>query len=418
MFYCHITMAAGIAYSTKMKSAPTLSIIIPCYNCSTTLFESVTSVFSQSLTVPYEVILVNDSSTDNTLEIIHALKKRFTFSLFTHTENRGGGAARNTGISHAKGKYIICHDSDNICDGHSLQLMLEYCEKMKCDGVLFQTRKYFVKHKEFVISHHINTEVHKRVEFCDFFKNKNILFDNFLCKRDVVHAFGGYPEYHDFDTQGFELRFLSKGFRAYVCPGTVIFHRQREKELSYFERAYAKGEFSLNYFFIFEEIAYLFSEKIRQRLLTYNIQTHTSLEKNIVTELVQLYKKNPKSFFTKNVEKYLNPVGIKHYMTDTRKSTAVGDIWCRAIYFSEQHNFQKAVSEYFILLESGFSSSNIYMNIVRCSAALDTNFIKVKPQKRLKEVIDTLHFVKQQNARVSYVELGLKKMLRTLGITL
>jgi len=361
---------------------------------------------------------VNDGSTDNTLEIIHALKKRFEFSLYTHTENKGGGAARNTGISHAKGRYVICHDSDNICDTHSLQFMLEYGEEKKCDGVLFQTRKYFVKRKDFVISHHTNTEIHKSIELSDFFRSKNILFDNFLCKKEVVLACEGYPEYHDFDTQGFELRFLSKGFHAYVCPGTMIFHRQREKELSYFERAYTKGEFSLNYFFIFEEIAFLFSEKVKQRILTYDIQTHTSLQKNIVTELVQFYKKTPKSFFIKNVEHYLSPDGIKHYMADTRKSTELGDIWCRAYYFSKEKNFRKSLTEYFSLLESGFSSPNIYMNILRCSTALDINFRKVKPQKRLNEVIDTLHFVKQQNARVSYVELGLKKILRILGITL
>ena len=53
-----------------------ISIIMPCYNCSGTLEEAVTSIYTQNLIIPFEIVMVNDGSTDNTFELIKELKKK------------------------------------------------------------------------------------------------------------------------------------------------------------------------------------------------------------------------------------------------------------------------------------------------------------------------------------------------------
>jgi glycosyltransferase involved in cell wall biosynthesis len=91
---------------------PTISIIIPCYNQGIYLEEALQSVFQGDDKSIYEIIIVNDGSTDkNTLNILKELSaKGYTV---INQPNKGLGAARNTGIREARGKYILPLDSDN-----------------------------------------------------------------------------------------------------------------------------------------------------------------------------------------------------------------------------------------------------------------------------------------------------------------
>ena len=92
--------------------SPLVSIIIPCFNADKYLFETLTSVINQSFK-DYEVIIVNDGSTDNTELIV---KKYFNYDNFKliNQLNSGVSSARNTGILNSKGKYIALLDADDI----------------------------------------------------------------------------------------------------------------------------------------------------------------------------------------------------------------------------------------------------------------------------------------------------------------
>lgn len=90
---------------------PTVSVIIPTYNREETISRSVDSVLAQTFD-DFELIVVDDASTDNTATVMDqydAPRVQFV----SHDENRGGSAARNTGINHAEGEYIAFLDSDD-----------------------------------------------------------------------------------------------------------------------------------------------------------------------------------------------------------------------------------------------------------------------------------------------------------------
>ena len=73
-----------------------LSIIMPCYNCTATLEEALASIYTQELEMPFEVVMVNDGSTDGTGQLIEELARRYAHIRYvSHDRNRGGGAARN-----------------------------------------------------------------------------------------------------------------------------------------------------------------------------------------------------------------------------------------------------------------------------------------------------------------------------------
>jgi glycosyltransferase involved in cell wall biosynthesis len=96
---------------TSSPSIPLVSVVIPTYNRARLLPKAVGSVLSQTYT-EFEVIVVDDASTDNTEEAINDIADE-RIRYIRHEENRGGSAARNTGIKAARGEYIAFQDSDD-----------------------------------------------------------------------------------------------------------------------------------------------------------------------------------------------------------------------------------------------------------------------------------------------------------------
>lgn len=90
-----------------------LSIIVPVYNTQPNfLQECLASIDSANIQTPYELIIVNDGSTnEKTLKELQIIEK--TSKVF-HQTNKGASAARNTGLRNANGKYILCLDADDL----------------------------------------------------------------------------------------------------------------------------------------------------------------------------------------------------------------------------------------------------------------------------------------------------------------
>lgn len=89
-----------------------VSVVIPTYNREESIAAAINSVTSQ--TYPkIELLVVDDNSSDNTEEVVTSIDDE-RIEYLKHDENNGAGAARNTGIEHAKGKYIAFLDSDDL----------------------------------------------------------------------------------------------------------------------------------------------------------------------------------------------------------------------------------------------------------------------------------------------------------------
>ena len=90
-----------------------VSVIIPTYNQSTLLSEAIKSVLSQTFT-DYELIIIDDESTDNTKEIVADYQKDTDKIRYVFQKNGGPSAARNTGIKKSNGEYIAFLDHDDL----------------------------------------------------------------------------------------------------------------------------------------------------------------------------------------------------------------------------------------------------------------------------------------------------------------
>ncbi len=97
-----------------------VSVIVPVYNSALFLRECIESILSQSID-NFEVLLIDDGSTDKSREIVDEYARAFPNVRVFHTENRGYASACNLGLSEAKSEYVSIIDSDDIVDTYMIE---------------------------------------------------------------------------------------------------------------------------------------------------------------------------------------------------------------------------------------------------------------------------------------------------------
>jgi glycosyltransferase involved in cell wall biosynthesis len=104
---------------------------MPVYNAGRFLAPAIESILKQTYK-NFELIIVDDASTDNSLEIIKGYKRRFrkriTVVQIARNLNKGGDVCANEGLKYAKGKYIARMDSDDIAHPLRLDKQVEFLE--------------------------------------------------------------------------------------------------------------------------------------------------------------------------------------------------------------------------------------------------------------------------------------------------
>jgi len=139
---------------------PTLSIIVPVYNVEEYLCECIDSIINQTFR-DFELILVNDGSTDNCGMICDSYAQIDSRVRIIHQENKGLSNARNTGIDIAKGQYIAFVDSDDFVDSNMYEIMVRELSERNIDMVVcgvnpFRDNQYkksnYTVNKEIVLS--------------------------------------------------------------------------------------------------------------------------------------------------------------------------------------------------------------------------------------------------------------------------
>lgn len=119
------------------------SIIIPVYNSKKYLKNCIDSILSQTYK-NYEIILVDDESTDGSERICDEYSKKDKRIICIHKKNGGTAAARNTGIKKATGKYITFIDNDDYwSNDNALYEINEYLTESKADILMYDTNSYW-----------------------------------------------------------------------------------------------------------------------------------------------------------------------------------------------------------------------------------------------------------------------------------
>ena len=103
-----------------MPSMPKISIIIPTFNSADTILNCVHSILKSNIS-NFELIIVDDKSTDNTIKILNAIKGNKKITILFHKKNRGAAVTRNDGARIARGEYLVYFDSDFVVDKNCIR---------------------------------------------------------------------------------------------------------------------------------------------------------------------------------------------------------------------------------------------------------------------------------------------------------
>lgn len=197
-----------------------ISVIIPMYNSQYTIIDSLESIKNQTaFDMILEIIIVNDGSTDNSLEVVkeYAKNNKDMPIYLIDKPNGGVSTARNTGMKIAKGKYIALLDSDDIWISNKIEIQM----KVMIDNPNIDFLGAAVNDRPLKI-------IFKKIDFLYKANIKDICIKCFpqtstvIFKKDIIQQVGFYNENQKYAEDGnYYLKICSK-FNYYYLPIKVV----------------------------------------------------------------------------------------------------------------------------------------------------------------------------------------------------
>lgn len=212
-----------------------VSVIIPAYNASITLSNCLSSLMEQDCAEEYEVIVVDDGSSDQTPDIARGFKG----VTLIQQENAGPAKARNNGVSHAKGDIVLFTDSDCTPAGNWISEMIRpFKEDPEVVGVkgAYRTGQKEITARFIQFEYENKYRYMMKERYIDFIDTYSAGF-----KKDVFLEMNGYNT--DFPVacaEDVELsyRLSEKGHKMVFNPDAIVSHIHPDSPLDYLKKKY------------------------------------------------------------------------------------------------------------------------------------------------------------------------------------
>jgi glycosyltransferase involved in cell wall biosynthesis len=206
-----------------------ISYILPVYNGARFVRETVDSIYAQELDEPFEVVAVDDGSSDDTAPVLDAIAEQRgpSFRVLRHESNRGEGAARNTSIRASSGDLLYVVDADNLLPPGMVRRQVDWLRQVDADAVSVSELRIFEGDPNVIkdVSPVTNTDgVSGMNELLTTWRTP-ASHGNYLMKREVFDAVGGYQEGLTMSAWTFGLQHIVRGHPVHVAPDTYYFHR-------------------------------------------------------------------------------------------------------------------------------------------------------------------------------------------------
>ncbi|WP_413533398.1 glycosyltransferase family 2 protein [Empedobacter brevis] len=154
--------------------SPKISIIIPIYNSEKFLTKCINSIINQNFS-DYELILVNDGSTDESQKICEEFTNSYSFIKLINQVNKGVSSARNIGLNNAKGKYICFIDSDDTIQKNYFENYFEIINSSKKEIELI-----IQGNPKSAYSNNMGNRFYLSTDYHSIFDKLNLMFNGYL----------------------------------------------------------------------------------------------------------------------------------------------------------------------------------------------------------------------------------------------
>lgn len=284
-----------------------VSVIIPVYNTEKYLAECLDSILKQGIKEEIELILINDGSSDKSLEIIEEYAKQHMNIRYQITPNRGQASARNLGISMATGEYISFVDSDDTIREDMLEKTYQKAKEENLDIVVFDYIEMYPDKQQIYCSGVLGQEDATKGYIIGMPGPCNKIFKREFLQKQEFKFWEGHI-YEDLATipglaaQTEKIGKIEEGFYFYrICSNSTI---QRKKESSKLADRITAIEKMYEQFAKFDKIGYY----------------HSEIEYNYIQHL--LHAASLELIKTENGKEYLNKIQtiIKSKFPNWRKN--------------------------------------------------------------------------------------------------
>ncbi|SMD38623.1 Glycosyltransferase, GT2 family [Reichenbachiella faecimaris] len=223
-----------------------ISIILPYFNAKQTLARSIQSVLQQTL-IDFELILINNNSTDNSLEIASHFATQDSRIQLLSENQQGVVFAANTGIKAASGKYIARMDADDVAHPERLERQLHHLESNPEISISATQVNYQTEHQELHDFSHFVDWNNELNSWGDIYQNRFVEFplvNPTLMFRQSTFDSAGYLDEGDFpeDYEWF-LRAIEKGHKIEKLPVRLLDWYDSSSRLTRTDRRYANEAF-------------------------------------------------------------------------------------------------------------------------------------------------------------------------------
>lgn len=201
---------------------PEVSVIIPVHNREGLISRAVQSILDQTFQ-DFEIVIVDDHSTDKTRDEIRKIKDA-RIRVFSHEQNRGAQAARNTGIEKSRGRWITFLDSDDLYLVNSIEIRLKCAKEqgvnaVHSEGLVLNIGEKLPKLRRIP---KMQGNIYKELLRCP-----GPAFPTLLISRDTLKSIGklneSLPAYQEWDTC---LRLAKNNSFGFVESPTFLYNRQ------------------------------------------------------------------------------------------------------------------------------------------------------------------------------------------------
>lgn len=212
------------------------SVIIPAYNAENTISVCLRSLLQQTVdNSEYEIIVVDDGSTDNTAEVVRSFKG----VRLIQQKNQGPASARNQGVKNAKGDIVIFTDSDCVPEKDWIREMTQaFSDDSDIVGVkgIYKSKQKELAARFVQLEYEDKYDVLLRDKYIDFIDTYSAAF-----KRDLFLQFDGYDvSFPVACAEDVELTFriFSKGYKMVFNPKAIVYHTHPRSFSDYFKKKY------------------------------------------------------------------------------------------------------------------------------------------------------------------------------------
>lgn len=163
-----------------------ISIIVPVYNAEKFLDQTISTVLDQTYK-NWELILVNDKSTDSSVEIINKyIEMNKNIKLIQNVKNSGAAVSRNNGIEVASGKYIAFLDADDLWEKDKLEQQINVLKKNSEVGMVF-TGSSFIDEQN--INYNFILKIPEKIKYKELLKQNVISCSSVLIKKEYAQRY-------------------------------------------------------------------------------------------------------------------------------------------------------------------------------------------------------------------------------------